>query len=175
MVAAYNEILETRRRWFTEDKLLPCPSEREKTLTRRVTKTGYTSSKASRHAPRSALMRGILLSLLFTQQAWAGIICHCALKSESQHVCCQPAHHSPSLAGADADMRHSTPCSAEGKPLPDDQRKGAPQGEKACCYVAPQADGRTVEVSLSNHAPVEGVSQIFDVTGFKTEGFRKTV
>jgi hypothetical protein len=137
-------------------------------LTRRVRKTGYTSSKASRQAPWSALMRGILLSLLFTHQAWAGIICHCALKSESQHVCCQTTHHSPSLAGADADMRHSTPCSDEGKPLPDDQRKGAPKGEEACCYFSPQAEGRTVEVSLSNHAPVEDVSQIFDVTGLKT-------
>jgi hypothetical protein len=132
-----------------------------------VKKTGYTSSKASRQAPWSALMRGILLSLLFTHQTWAGIICHCALKSESQHVCCQTAHHSPSLAGADADMRHSTPCSDEGEPLPDDQRKGAPQGEEACCHVSPQAEGRTVEVSLSNHAPVEDVSQIFDVTGLK--------
>jgi hypothetical protein len=113
-------------------------------------------------------MRGILLSLLFTHQAWAGIICHCALKSESHHVCCQTAHHSPSLEGADADMGHSTPCSYEGEPLPDDQRNGAPQGEEACCYVSPQAEGRTVEVSLSNHAPVEDVSHILNVTGLKT-------
>jgi hypothetical protein len=136
-------------------------------LARRVRKTGYTSSKASRQAPRSALMRGIMLSLLFTHQAWAGIICHCALKSESQHVCCQTTHHSPSLAGADADIRHSTPCSDEGEPLPDDQRKGAPQGEEACCYVSSRAEGRTVEVSLLNHAPVEDVSRVFDVTGLK--------
>jgi hypothetical protein len=132
-----------------------------------MTKPGDTSSKAFRRPRWSALMRGILLSLLFTHQAWAGIICHCALKSESQHVCCQTAHHSPSLAGADADMRQSTPCSDEGKPLPDDQRNGVPQGEEACCYLSPQAEGRTVEVSLSNHAPVEDVSQIFDVTGLK--------
>jgi hypothetical protein len=112
-------------------------------------------------------MRGILLSLLFTHQAWAGIICHCALKGESQHVCCQTAHHSPSLAGADADINHSTPCSDEGKPLPGDQRKGAPQGEETCCYVSPQTEGRTIEVSLSNLAPVEDVSQVFDVTRLK--------
>ena len=58
-------------------------------------------------------MRGILLSLLFTHQAWAGIFCHCALESESQHSCYQTAHHSSS-AGADTDIRHSTPCSDEG-------------------------------------------------------------
>jgi len=111
---------------------------------------------------------GILLSLLFTHQAWAGIICHCALKSESQHFCCQTAHHSPSSTGAEANIRHSTPCSDEGEPLPDDQRNGAPQGEEACCYVSPQAEGRTVEVLLLNHAPVEDVSQVFDGTGLKT-------
>jgi hypothetical protein len=137
-------------------------------LTRRVIKTGFCSSKASRQAPRSALMRGILLSLLFTHQAWAGIICHCALESESQHSCYQTAHHSSSSAGADADIRHSTPCSDGGEPLPDDQWRVAPQGEEACCYVSPQAEGRTVEVSLLNHAPVENVSQVFDVTGLKT-------
>ncbi len=136
-------------------------------MARRVTTPNYTSSKASRQALWAGLMRGILLSLLFTHQAWAGIICHCALKSESQHVCCQTAHHSPSLAGADADMRHSTPCSDEGEPLPDDQRKGAPQGEEACCYLSPQAELRTIEVSLSNHAPVVDVSQVFDITGLK--------
>ena len=113
-------------------------------------------------------MRGILLSLLFTHQAWAGIICHCALKSESQHVCCQTAHHSPSLAGAEADTRHSTPCSGESEQLPGDQRKGAPQGEEACCYVSPQAEGRTVEVSLLNPAPVDEVPTVFDVTWLKT-------
>jgi hypothetical protein len=64
-------------------------------------------------------------------------------------------------------MRHSTPCSDEGEPLPDDQRKGAPQGEEACCYLSPQAELRTIEVSLSNHAPVVDVSQVFDVTGLK--------
>jgi hypothetical protein len=113
-------------------------------------------------------MRGILLSLLFTHQAWAGITCHCALKSESQHVCCQTAHHSPSLEGADADTRHSTPCSGESEPLPDDQRKVAQQGEKACCYVSPQAEGRTVEFSLSNPAPVDTVPTVFVDTWLKT-------
>jgi hypothetical protein len=113
-------------------------------------------------------MRGILLSLLFTHQAWAGIICHCALKSESQHACCQTAHQSLPLAGADADIRHSTPCSGGSEPLPDDQRKGAPQGEEACCYVSPQAEARTDEVSLLNPPPVEEVPPVFDVTGLKT-------
>jgi hypothetical protein len=135
---------------------------------RRVTKTGDTPSKAFRQARWGALMRGILLSLLFTHQAWAGIICYCSIESESQHSCCQTAHHPPFSAGAAADIRHSTPCSDERAPLPGDQRKGASEGEEACCYVSPQAEGRTVEVSLSNHAPVEDVSQVFDVTGVKT-------
>ncbi len=155
------------RQRFPEDKLLSCSCEREKTLTRRVTKTGYTSSKASRQALQSALMRGILLSLLFTHQAWAGIICHCALKSESQHACCQTAHRSLRLTGADADIHHSSPCSDESEPLPDDQRKGAPQGEEACCYVSRQAEARTVEISLLNPAPVEEGPPDFDVTGLK--------
>jgi hypothetical protein len=156
------------RQRFTEDKLLPCPSEREKTLTRRVAKTSYTSSKAARQAPRSALMRGILLSLLLTHQAWAGVICHCVLESESLRACCQTDHYSPPMAGANADTRHSTPCPGEGEPLPDDQRNGAPQGEEACCYVSPQAEGRMVEVSLLDPPPVDEVPTVFDVTGLRT-------
>jgi len=34
--------------------------------------------------------------------------------------------------------------------------------------VTPQAEARTVEISLLNHAPVEKVSPDFDVTGLKT-------
>jgi hypothetical protein len=137
-------------------------------LTRRVKKTDYTSSKASRRAPGSALMRGILLSLLLTHQAWAVIICHCVLESESQHACCQTDHYSLPMAGANADTRHSTPCPGEGEPLPDGQRNGAPQGEEACCYVSPQVEGRTVEVSLLGPPPVDDVPTVFDVTGLRT-------
>lgn len=113
-------------------------------------------------------MRGILLSLLFTHQSWAGVICHCARESESQHACCQTAHHAPSHAEADAGTHHSTPCSDESEPPSDNQRRIAPRGEEDCCYVSPQAEAQTVEISLSNPAPVEAVPQGFDVTGLKT-------
>jgi hypothetical protein len=114
------------------------------------------------------LLQGTLLLLLFTHQAWAGIIFHCAHESESQHVCCQTAHHSEHTAGTDAHTLSSAPCSDESEPPSDGHRRIAPQGEEGCCYLSSQAEAQTVAISLLNPVPVEDVAPVFDVTGLKT-------
>ncbi len=136
-------------------------------MTQRVTKTWFVFGKASRQAPWRALLRGILLSLLFTHQTWAGIICHCALGNAPQHACCQTAHHSQRTTGTAADTHSAAPCPNESEPSSDDQQKTAPQGEGGCCYLSPQAEARTVEISLLNPAPVEEVPPDIDITGFE--------
>ncbi len=113
-------------------------------------------------------MRAILLSLLFTHQAWAGIICHCVIETESQHACCQTAHQSQPPVETDADTHHSTHCSDKSEPSSSNQRDSAPQGEEGCCYLSPQAEARTVEISLLNPVPVEEVPPDFDVAGLRT-------
>lgn len=112
-------------------------------------------------------MRGILLLLLFTHQAWAEIICYCAHETQPQHVCCQTAH-TQHATGKEAGAHSSDSCPNEREPSSVNQQNTAPQSEEGCCYLSPQTEARTVEISLLGPAPAEEVLPVFDITGLKT-------
>lgn len=112
------------------------------------------------------LLRGIALLLLFTQQSWAVIICHCVPKNESQHACCLTARHSEHTAGMhyeDADTHTSGSCLDERSPASDDDLSGAPQGTGMCCQLAQQAEIQAISISLSNPLPAENSLSVLNV------------
>lgn len=113
-----------------------------------VTKAGF-SSLTSRVA-WWRLTRWLVVLCLFTQQAWAGIVCNCQHDNDTQmtHACCPTAHQSDSAASAEqaSEATHSSSsCSGAGAPgaekQPAEEQLGAaPQVAMLCCHATPPAE-----------------------------------
>jgi hypothetical protein len=101
-------------------------------LALQTTKPELTSGKASLWA----LMRGIALLLLFTQQSWAIVICDCADESVSHHAYC----HTSRGHECDSEAPETT---------------SQPQEAEMCCHLAPQAEAQTFFITTPIFTPAE--------------------
>lgn len=130
-------------------------------MTWQVAKTGF-ATLTSRFFWRG-LAQGIAILFVFTQQAWADIVCHCQHENEVRqvsqmaHACCRTRHHSEQAVGtehASEATNSPTSCSEERELGTDDQSGALSQGTMVCCYATPQAEAQGSTVPLQDPVPV---------------------
>jgi len=137
-------------------------TEEEKNLTRQKAQIGTALIRATMRA----LMRGVVLLLLFTHQSWASIICGCNHSDESDHACCHTAQHDNPAVEAHrqgSDVHSSSHCAGEEMPAPDTQFDNSPQSAMMCCHSSPQTDAQGVAVTSANPAPVENTPPLIHI------------
>ena len=114
------------------------------------------------------LAKVIALTLLLTQQAWAGLICHCQQQNDDaaqmSHACCSTSHHCPFAQAAES-ARESADSDNSGaeEAGPDDalltpaKACGAAQPLiTICCQDTPQTEQQALTstqgpVSVAHH------------------------
>lgn len=111
------------------------------------------------------LVQVIALLFLLTQQAWAGLLCHCQHEDEGQmsHACCLTAHHCASAEAAECagEPAHAESSCADETESADqilsaDNSCTAPQPAMAncCCDAAPQTEPQAI-TSVRESVPVD--------------------
>lgn len=131
----------------------------EKKLTRQKAQIGTIFVQATSRA----LMRGIVLLLLFTHQfawaAWAGIICSHSDKSE--HACCRTAQHGSPAVDAHqevSDAHSSSQCTGKEMPALDAEHTNLPQEVMVCCLPAEEAEAQMAAPSSTERLSVENAA-----------------
>lgn len=115
-----------------------------------------------------ALMKTLVLLLVFSHQAWAGNICHCDPQIGAQHAGCHEEQRSTAMASVQQEdlMTYSSHhCAEEEKPVIADKEKAVagkhfnqlPQSVITCCQASSQVEAEAVSAAPPSQAPLINV------------------